>query len=458
LLLCALIATKVVHAVWNHERCARSITRWASAEMSGHGPTGEGFVFHDVAWPWLPAVRSCFGGAPVPFVVHDVTIYAPGGDEILRAQHVQGRIHLGHLVWTLVAAKLAGHSAVELLFDDTIVDEVRCRITGRADGDVDLVAAFRAPPGHGKSSPSSSPRDGFVVSVVGTRVLGGSYAMRFPKWHAVAEQLRGDIAMLRYSSYANEQAPDRPAFTYRARRIESPRGEVVIEHRSIPLTDLVATRFEAVDPDPQDLAMKGTVHSLGSTLSFDGGLVDTYARTTHGIDLSFEARHTRGLKERFLPTNALSGDPTVRMRIHGRFSDVTLSGSVQHLEATAEGITASEVASSYRFHALTLALRDIDSIVAGGHVRGTARVDIAAQTFAADLTQTGIKPAQLARKNLPIEVLAYLDGLASRVLHERATTDVVEHVSMHGVTVQLHRHPHETFPYRIEVSGRARKL
>jgi hypothetical protein len=451
--LLVLVATKIVHAAWNHERSGRSITKWASAAMSGHGPSDHGFVFDDVEWPWLPAVRSLFGGAPMPFVAQGITIFAPGSAEILHAHRVEGRLRLGHLVWTWVRAELSGHSSVELFIEDTMVDEVRCQISELADGKVDLVAAFKTPPGHGKNDPSASPRSGFIISVRNARVHDGTYAMHFPAWHSTLEHLRLDLARLRYSSYADEQAPGRPAFTYETRRVESSHGELVVSHRTIPISDFVTTRFEAVDPHRQDMMMTGEAHSLGASIAFHGSLTETYARGAHGIALALEVHHGRGLRERFVDTKSLSGDPTLSVRLEGRFADMTISGAVKNLDAKAAGIEASDVEAKYRYRARTLALRDIDSTVAGGHVRGAVKIELAEHKLSADLTLAGIDAKKLGRE-MPAETLLYLDGLALRVLHERQKTgDFVERLKIHGLTLLLHRRPAETFPYRIEVSG-----
>ena len=89
-----LVVVVVVHAAWNHEKTAQTITAWASKTLSGRGPSGDALVIRRVDWPLGGALRSLLGGSPVRVDVWDFVIWDVDGKEVLRSSHVNVGVQL----------------------------------------------------------------------------------------------------------------------------------------------------------------------------------------------------------------------------------------------------------------------------------------------------------------------------------------------------------------------------
>jgi|GEM_PF-4675971 len=450
LLLC-LLATKIVHLTWNHEKAGRTISRWVSESLAGQGgPTQQAFTFGRVDYPWWGAVRSLVGGKPVRFDAYDIHIWDPEGKEVLYASHVTAGLRLHRLVGARLWGMLPGTDPdLELHFVDGVVDGVRCRIQPGSDGRVNIVAAFSArkpKPGSKKDDKPSS--GGMVISVAGSIVKDGQFRMQFPAWEMDIEHFHMRHDSLRYSSFPSEQRPDSPAFTYAVSYLEAPTGNLTIHGYAFPLDHLVATDFHALEPRRQDMVFRGTSHSWGSTVAAAGRIRDIYHQDRN-VDLHLDARHGAGPLAHLPSKKYLSGDPSATAHIHGPFTDVVIEGDTHGADLHVAGIDVDNLGAHYRLAQHEIALTDVTSDVAGGHARGKAGLDWKAYTWTTDIELEGIKTLQLG-KLAPVEILAYLAGIPFAVFHAGENT---EHLKLVGIDIVLHRHARDPMPHALSLRG-----
>ncbi len=444
-----LLASKLVHSIWNHERAGRSISRWASKSISGAGgPTGQGFTFGRVDYPWLPALRSLFWGRPLPVDVHDVVIWDPAGGEVLRAARVRTGLRLDRLVWAQLRSALPGGSPnLQLHFVNAIVDDVRCEITRLESGAVNIVAAFA------RRGPKSNKGGGMVIAVEGSTVHDGRFGMSFPGWSGEIEHLEVANESLRYSSFAEERAPGRPAFTYVVRSIEAPTGQMSIQGRRFPLDHFVATDFHATDPRREDMIFAGSMGSLGAELDFSGGLTDVYTKATRGVDLELGMRHGRGVLARLPSRTFLGGDPAGSAHVSGPLRDVVVEGKAEGFVVRSYGIEARRASARYRLGDGSLRLRDCEAELLEGHVRGAVTFKFDDRQWLADLKTTEIEPLKVKRL-LPATILAYMGAAFPRLfLAMKGSGVVTSRLQLGKLSLTLHQKPGEALPSHFELRG-----
>lgn len=443
-----LAATKVVHATWNHEKAGASISGWASKSMAGRGgPTGQGFTFQRVDYAWWPAVRSLFFGHPLHFDSWGVDVWDPLGGEVIHAAHVSGLLRLDRLVWAQVWGALPFTAqVVRLEFFDVLIDSIRCRVGMIPHDQVNIVAAFAST---APRTPEEADRgDGLVIVVHGTTVTQGAYRMAFPTWEGDLERFQLQLDQLRFSSLAAEDEEDRPAFTYRVKALQAPAGHVTIAGQALPLDHFVAHVFRAEDPRRQDMVVQVDTQVLGADVKADGRLTDLYGQQ-RGVDLQLSARHLRAVLAALPSSKVLAGDVAATAHIVGRFDKVVLQGAAHGADLAQAGLEAHQVAARYRLADGRLALTHIDAAFAGGHVRGEVAVALRKPGWSADLELEQLHLLQLG-KLLPLEVLAYFDGVARRIVHPGPRTeDETEHLHLKGVDAALYRRPHDSLPHRV---------
>ena len=441
-----LATSKIIHWAWNHERAAASITRWSSKGLSGSGPSHQAFTFGRVDYPWLPAVRSLLGGRPVPFDAWEITIWDPDGQEVLYSPHVHGGIRLGRLVWALARGVLPWQKHdVELHFVETAVDTVRCHIRPGPSGRVNLVAAFA------QRVPQPPTGDGLVVEVEGSSVADGAFRMEFPGWRGELEHMEVRIDHLRYSSFPSEQQADRPAFTYHVSRIVAPAGRVTIGAWALPLDHFDSGELSAEDPARQDMVIKAVTHSLGADLAVAGRLTDVYSGHA-GVDLRIEARHGRHVLALFPSKRYLGGDASATAHLTGPLANVVIEGAAHGAEAHLLGFEAERVAARYHLGGGTLRLHDLTADVAGGHSTGELTLEFRDHRWHADIHWSDLK--SVPRALLPVEILAYLVGIAQRITKGNSTVDESVHLRVQSVDITLYRRASDALPHRVVLRGK----
>ncbi len=444
-----LLVSKIVHSAWNHERAGRTISRWVSETLSGRGgPTKQAFTFGRVDYPWLGAVWSLVGGRPVRFDAWDVHIWDPDGKEVLYASHVNAGLRLHRLVGAKVWGALPGTKPdLELHFVDSIVDKVRCQIAPGPDGKVNIVAACSS---RVKTPPTGG---GMVISVAGSVVKDGQFRMHFPGWEAEIDHFHLRHDSLRYSSFPSEQRHDSPAFTYVVPQVIAPTGHLTIGGYTFPLEDVVSTDFRAEEPRRQDMVLRGTAHSRGSTVAVAGRLTELYT-DQRGVELSMHALHGAKVLAQLPSKDYLHGDANATAHLHGPFTEVVIDGAAHNVEAKLVGLEIANIAAHYELAHHALHLDHVTSDVAGGHVRGSAAIDWhnpQARTWHADVELEGIKTLELGSL-APAEIAAYLAGIPYAIFHG-GPTDSVEHLKLKGIDFTLYRRPRDPLPHRLVMVG-----
>ena len=442
-------ATRIVHLAWNHERAARTISTWVSSTLAGQGgATHQAFTFGRVDYPWADAVVSLLGGPPVRFDAWDIHIWDPAGNEVWQASHVEAGLRLDRLVWAQLWGALPGTDPdLELHFVGAVVDRLRCRIELPPGGEANLVAAFArrpdAPPGSG---------GGMVISVEGAQVRDGQYRMRFPGWEGELEHLRLALDSLRYSSFPAEQRDDSPAFTYQVSRVVAPTGRLTLFGVAFPMDHVAVTDFHAQEPRRQDMVLKATAQSRGSTVAVDGRLAELYT-AGHRVELQMNAQHGAGVLAGLPSRDILGGDVFTTAHLHGPFADVVIDGDGHGAELHVGGLDIHRIGGSYRLAGHVLHLGRLTSDVAGGHARGEATLDWNARSWRTDLEVDGIQVLELGAL-VPLGVLAWLSGIPMLVVHA-GDNDAGSAEKFHfaDIDLTLYRHPGELLPHRVAIRG-----
>ncbi len=379
--------------------------------------------------------------------MNDVSIWDPEGGLIIAATHVQTGIRLDRLVWAQLRAALpGGRPDLELVLVDAIVDAVSCRIETLKDGRANLVAAF------GRRRPEPDRGGGMVLTVERSTIRDGQFRMAFPKWSAEIDHFEMHDESLRYSSFAAEQAPGRPAFTYAVRRIVAPTGVVRAASYSFPLDHFVATDFHAAEPSRGDMVFRGSSRSLGAEIAFDGKLTDLYGQD-RGVDLAVDARHGGKILALFPSRRWIGGNPSATAQLKGRFSDVVIEGQGRGFELHFDGIEAREASARYRLGGGRLRLRECDAEVLHGRVRGEVTLELLARRWSADLTTMGIQPLAVKRF-IPLTLLAYVAASLPRLALDAKGSGVAT-VTLHigHVELTLQQKPHEALPSHLLLHG-----
>lgn len=448
--LVVLLASFVVWRVWNHEKVGASVSAWASASLRGHGgPDGQAFRIGRVDYDWWPAVRSLFGGRPVRVDVWDVGIWDPDGREVIYAPHVQTGLRLHRLVFAQLWGRLPlTRSNLQLHFVDVVIDQVRCRIAKTTDDEVNLVAAFKRrrelpPPGDG----------GMVITVDGSTVLDGTYRMGFAGWSTAIEHFSMQHEWLRYSSFREESAVERPAFVHRMARLTAPVGDVAIGAQRFPLAAIVVNELRAEDPARQHLRVAATATSHGAHVQGSGMLSDVYGIAA-GVDVALEVTHARGVLAS-LPTTqeSLRGNPRAKARVRGPFSHVVIEGDGEGVELVAAGIEATDAGAHFRWDRGALALLAIDAKVANGRVTGRATLVPASKKLDVDVELDGLELGKLGRL-APLQVLAIAAAGVARVVRlDKLDEDAEAHFKYKGLDATVYVRPKATFPHRLTLRG-----
>lgn len=444
-----LIASAIVHRVWNHERVGKSVSQWASASLSGRGgPDAQAFRIGRVEWPWWPALVSLFGGPPVRVDVYDVGIWDPEGREVMAATHVETGLQLGRLVFAQLWGRLPfTASNLQLHFVDAKVDEIRCRIAPTSSGEINLVAAFRR-------RPELPPPDkgGMVITVNRSLVFDGKYTMDFGFWSAELEHLALTQEWLRYSSWPDEQSKDGPAFVHRAQRVTAPRGALVIGGQHFPLEDFVGTELRAEDPERQQLRFAGHAKSRGARIEGVGMLRDIYSKSK-GVDVQLDAKHGEKTLAALPTRETLRGDPNMTARVHGPFSHVVIEGRGERVVLHAAGITATDASAQFKLDRGALALSKIDAAVANGRVTGSATIVPSARKLEVDTELDGLELKKLG-KLAPLEVLAIAAAGVARVVRlDKLHADAEAHFKFGELAATVYVRPKEAFPHRLTLKG-----
>ena len=448
LVLLLLIASKIVHASWNDERAGRSISAWASSNIEGvGGPARQAFTFGRVHYPWLGALRSVLGGAPVRIDVWDVGIWDPAGGEVLHTTHLQTGLRLGSLVWHLVLGALPGaHGDLELHFVEPHLDDVRCWIEPFANGRANIVAAF-------------SPRiqkpevgDGMVITVERATISDGYLAMRFPRWAARIARFEMSASTLRYSSFASEQSPEAPAFVYQVEKVDAPTGHVQVGSQSLPLEHFLVTDFHAVEPRRQDMTLHAVLRSLGSELHTDGVLKDLYG-PHRAVAMTLSARRVGRVLSTLPSEQYLRGDASVTAKLSGTFKHLVVEGAGHGFVLHVGSVTATEASVRYRFTDGKLHLLDCEANALDGHLRGEGELDFKDKAWSVLVQSFGIHPMH-DRKLIPVTILGYVAAAFPRLLLAlKLKKEVKKTVHVGNAEITLFLEPHEALPTHARASG-----
>lgn len=449
-----LLAAKIVHVTWNGERTGRTVSRWASGSLSGRGgPAQQAMRFGRIDWPFWPALRSLLGGRPVPIEMSDFTLWDPNGDEIMHVGRLHTGLALDALVWRKLRGALPGGvSDLQLHLTDALVEKVRCRIAPVGDGKMNLLAAFARRP----DAPPKDERGGLVVTVTGSTIRESSLVLRMPGWETQLARMTTQVRTLRYSSFPQEQQPQRPAFTFHVDHMAAPAGQVELQDLRFPLEDFELGEFRAEEEDRQNLHFSGTARSLGAALRFKGALLDIYSKE-RGADLTLTGEHGRRILAMLPSSDMLSGDATVHTHVTGPLTDATLAGTAHGLELRIQGVEATQGSTHFRLHRKVLQLSKAHAAVAGGTVDGDATLRIENKTYRVELRPHDLQLTKMG-KLLPLEILASLSGLVARETGG-VTTDgkpeLVNHIHIKGIDIAMYRTERTSAPRRIVLTKSA---
>lgn len=452
---CALVllAAKLVHVLWNGERTGRTASRWASSSLSGRGgPEQQAMRFGRIDWPFWAALRSLLGGRPVPIEMSDFTVWDPHGHEIITVGHLRTGLALDALVWHKLRGSLPGAASdVQLHLSDTLVEKVRCRIVPLDGGKMNLMAAFA----RRADAPPEDGRSGMVLTVVGSTIRDSSLQLRMPGWEARLERMTSQVQKLRYSSFPQEQEPQRPAFTYQVDKIAAAAGQVEVSELRFPIEDFVLSKFQAVEEDRQNLHLAGTLKSLGAQVNFKGALLDVYSEA-RAAEMEVSGEHGRRVLAKLPSSDMLSGDASVRLHISGPLKDATLAGTAHGLELRVLGVEATQGSTHYRVHRKVIHLNKAHAAVAGGMVDGSATLRPESKSYRVELMPHDLQLNKLG-KLLPLQVLASLAGLVATEQAENTAEpgkppELVNHLHIKGIDITLYRPARTSPPQRIVVT------
>lgn len=447
--LAVLLASFVVSRLWNHEKVGRSVSAWVSATLRGHGgPDGQAFRIGRVDYEWWPAVRSLLGGRPVRVDVWDIGIWDPDGREVIYAPHVQTGVRLHRLVFAQLWGRLPlARSNLQLHFVDAVIERARCRIAKTSEGETNLVAAFKRrrelpPPDQG----------GMVITVDRSTVLDGTYAMAFAGWSMAIEHFSMQHEWLRYSSFREESAVERPAFVHRVARLTAPSGELLIGAQRFPLAAIVVDELRAEDPARQHLRLAATATSHGARIEGRGMLSDVYGIAA-GVDVTLGITHARGVLASLPTRESLRGDPSAKARVRGPFSHVVIEGDGDDVALNTAGIEATDARAHFRWDRGALDLSKIDAKVANGRVTGKATLVPASKALDVDVELDGLELARLGRV-APLQVLAITAAGIVRVVRlDKLDQDAEAHFQYKGLKATVYVRPKATFPHRLTLHG-----
>ena len=363
--------TKATHILWNDEKLGRSVSGFISGSMRGHGgPQERAFSFERIHWPYWQGVKSIVFGGTTPFELWGLGIYDPERGEVITAKHATGKIRLGRVVWHAVGSLIRKQMDVQVFLEDVDVDEARGKIVplaaGPGTGKINLIESFKGK----KPRPPHDPPDkgGLIISVENARIHKSHYEMGFTGWYASADGLEADIERLRFSSFAKEQAVDKPSFTYHLRGISAETGKLTIGGAwEFPIEHLAASQFEAVDPERQHLRFKAKAKTRGADVVAEGRLADIYGDHA-GVDLRIDFEKGAGLLAMIGAKEVLGGDPRGYVRFVGPFSDVKIGGAFEGGEFRVVDLTAQKVRGEVRLDRGHLLLSKLDATLGGGHI------------------------------------------------------------------------------------------